>query len=85
MLKEPQEYESVFQELKADLQNSEEKNVLVFVSTAECDSVCAVRILQVCAQHIKAPLNNASVPQGRACQLGDSNIVHPESISGAFA
>ena len=47
MLREPQEYEALFQELKADLQNSEEKNVLVFASTAECDSVCAVRILQV--------------------------------------
>lgn len=47
MLKEPHEYEALFQEVKADLQNSEEKKVLIFVSTSECDSVCAVRILQV--------------------------------------
>ncbi|EIE25746.1 CDC45-like protein [Coccomyxa subellipsoidea C-169] len=47
MLKEPHEYEALFQEVKADLQNSEEKKVLIFVSTSECDSVCAVRILQL--------------------------------------
>lgn len=47
MLKEPHEYEALFQQVKADLQNSEEKKVLIFVSTSECDSVCAVRILQV--------------------------------------
>lgn len=47
MLREPHEYEALFQQVKADLQNSEEKKVLIFVSTTECDSVCAVRILQV--------------------------------------
>ncbi len=63
MLREPQEYEAVFQELKADLQNSEEKNVLVFASTAECDSVCAVRILQVRADCKLLPGHTGGVPQ----------------------
>jgi hypothetical protein len=47
MLKQPDEYEALFQEVKADLQSSDEKKVLIFVSTADCDSVCAVRLLQV--------------------------------------
>jgi hypothetical protein len=47
MLVEPQGYQALFQELRADLQSTDEKKVLVFVSTAECDSVCAARILQV--------------------------------------
>ncbi len=47
MLKEPHEYEALFQEVKGDLQSSDEKKLLIFVSTATCDSVCAVRLLQV--------------------------------------
>ncbi|CAL8469810.1 g9352 [Coccomyxa elongata] len=47
MLTEPNEYGALFQQIKADLQNSEEKKVLIFVSTSECDSVCAVRVLQL--------------------------------------
>ena len=47
MLVEPAGYEALFQELRADLQATDEKKILIFVSTAECDSVCAVRTLQV--------------------------------------
>ena len=47
MLVEPHGYQALFQELRADLQSTDDKKVLVFVSTAECDSVCAARILQV--------------------------------------
>lgn len=54
MLTEPNEYGALFQQIKADLQNSEEKKVLIFVSTSECDSVCAVRVLQVGMQHSTA-------------------------------
>ena len=47
MLIGPQSYEHTFRDIQQSLQSSDEKNVIICASTAECDSVCAVRILQV--------------------------------------
>ena len=47
MLIGPQSYEHTFRDIQQSLQSSDEKNVIICASTAECDSVCGVRILQV--------------------------------------
>jgi len=47
MLTGPQNYEQTFRDIQLSLQSSDEKNVIICASTAECDSVCGVRILQV--------------------------------------
>ena len=39
-------YERTFRDIQLSLQSSDEKNVIICASTAECDSVCGVRILQ---------------------------------------
>lgn len=46
MLIGPHNYERIFRDIQLSLQSSDEKNVIVFASTSECDSVCGVRILQ---------------------------------------
>ena len=38
--------QDMYDAVKTEVCSSEERKVLVYVSTAECDSVCAVRILQ---------------------------------------
>ena len=48
MLVEPTQFEELFDgALRDDLASSEDKKLVVFVSTGEADSVCATRILQV--------------------------------------
>lgn len=48
MLVAPGQFEELFDgALREDLASSEDKKLLVFVSTGEADSVCATRILQV--------------------------------------
>jgi hypothetical protein len=48
MLVEPGHFEELFDgALRDDLASSEDKKLVVFVSTGEADSVCATRILQV--------------------------------------
>jgi hypothetical protein len=48
MLVEPNHFEELFDgALRDDLASSEDKKLVVFVSTGEADSVCATRILQV--------------------------------------
>lgn len=48
MLVAPSQFEELFDgALLEDLASSEDKKLLVFVSTGEADSVCATRILQV--------------------------------------
>jgi hypothetical protein len=39
-------YERIFRDIQLSLQSSDEKNIIICASTAECDSVCGVRILQ---------------------------------------
>ena len=48
MIVGPDSFEGLWNEaITADLADSEDKKLLVFVSTAEADSVCAIHILQV--------------------------------------
>ncbi len=48
MLVAPSQFEELYDgALREDLASSEDKKLLVFVSTGEADSVCATRILQV--------------------------------------
>lgn len=53
MLVAPGQFEELFDgALREDLASSEDKKLLVFVSTGEADSVCATRILQtICRAH----------------------------------
>lgn len=50
MLVGPEDYQDVYDVLKSDVHTSEDKSVLIFVATDSCDSVCAVKVLQV---HLK--------------------------------
>lgn len=43
----PEQYVALYEAVKADAYQSEDRKVVVFVSALEADSVCAVRILQV--------------------------------------
>ena len=45
-------YERTFRDIQLSLQSSDEKNVIICASTAECDSVCGVRILQASSTSI---------------------------------
>lgn len=47
MLVKPDAYSEVYENLKQELHNSSDKQVLIFVATDSCDSVCAVKVLQV--------------------------------------
>lgn len=51
MLVVPEAYAQVYQAIQDDIHNSEEKHVTIFVATDSCDSVCAVKVLQVSATH----------------------------------
>lgn len=49
MIVGPDKFEELWERgIKADLTESEDKKLLIFVSSTEADSVCAVHILQVC-------------------------------------
>ncbi len=41
------QFAHLYEVIKADFPSSEEKKLIVFVSAADCDSVCALRILSV--------------------------------------
>ena len=47
MLVGPEHYQQVYESLREDLHDSEEKKVLIFAATDSCDSVCALKVLQV--------------------------------------
>ena len=48
MIVGPDKFEELWERgVKADLAESEDKKLLIFVSSTEADSVCAVHILQV--------------------------------------
>ncbi len=47
MLVPPEGYVQVYDSIKADFYQSQERKVLVFVATDSCDSVCATKTLQV--------------------------------------
>lgn len=53
MLVGPDQYEEVYLGLREELHASEQKKVLVFVATDSCDSVCAVKTLQVMLKHCR--------------------------------
>lgn len=40
-------FDTLYEDIKSDFPSSEDKKVIVFVSAADCDSVCALRILSV--------------------------------------
>ena len=44
----PEQYVPLYEAVKADAYASDDRKVVVFASAGEADSVCAVRILQVC-------------------------------------
>lgn len=46
MLVVPEQYQQVYDSIKADFYNSQERKVLVFVAIDSCDSVCATKTLQ---------------------------------------
>ena len=48
MLNGPDDFREVWEAIKHEMASSEEQKVTIFVSTQDCDSVCAVRMLQVC-------------------------------------
>ena len=52
MLIDSHNYERTFRDIQLSLQSSDEKNVIICASTAECDSVCGVRILQASSTSI---------------------------------
>lgn len=57
MLVEPNQFEELFDgALRDDLASSEDKKLVVFVSTGEADSVCATRILQVRVLRCSCPV-----------------------------
>jgi len=43
----PEQYVPLYEAVKADAYQSDDRKVIVFVSASEADSVAAVRILQV--------------------------------------
>ncbi len=47
MLVPPEGYVQVYDSIKQDFYQSQERKVLVFVATDSCDSVCATKTLQV--------------------------------------
>ncbi len=47
MLVPPEGYVQVYESIKQDFYQSQERKVLVFVATDSCDSVCATKTLQV--------------------------------------
>jgi len=56
MLVPPEGYVQVYDSIKQDFYQSQERKVLVFVATDSCDSVCATKTLQVltvshCSDH----------------------------------
>ena len=64
MLVGPDLYEKVYSNLREEVQTSEQKKVLVFVATDTCDSVCAVKTLQVMppAMHVFCNTQKPSIP-----------------------
>lgn len=55
----PGQFEELFDgALREDLASSEDKKLLVFVSTGEADSVCATRILQVRVEGMRARISD---------------------------
>ena len=47
MLISPLDFVQLYDTIKQETFDSAERKVTIFVSTSECDSVCAVRLLQV--------------------------------------
>ena len=47
MINFPEQYVPLYEAVKADAYQSDDRKVIVFVSASEADSVAAVRILQV--------------------------------------
>jgi hypothetical protein len=42
-----EQYGHLYEGIKSDFPSSEDKKLIIFVSAAECDSVCALRLLTV--------------------------------------
>ncbi len=74
MLVPPEGYVQVYDSIKQDFYQSQERKVLVFVATDSCDSVCATKTLQVltispCRDHnldcqcLTASLTHHSAPR----------------------
>ena len=53
MLVPPEQYVQVYDSIKDDFYNSQERKVLIFVATDSCDSVCATKTLQVCSESLR--------------------------------
>lgn len=47
MLTGPEDFRELWEAIKHEMACSEEQKVTIFVSTQDCDSVCAIRIMQV--------------------------------------
>ena len=70
-------WEDLFSEIRADIRTSEEKKVTVFVSSTECDSVCATRIFQAgdrCTR-LGCSASKFSLPQSTACMRRTSCLM----------
>ena len=46
MLTGPEDFRELWEAIKHEMACSEEQKVTIFVSTQDCDSVCAIRMLQ---------------------------------------
>ena len=75
MLVVPEEYANVYRAIQEDIHNSEEKHVTIFVATDSCDSVCAVKVLQVCSRHVLDALLPASAITRDTVANGSSGVV----------
>jgi hypothetical protein len=47
MIVSPKDFLGVYQSIKVEMNSNKERKLVVYASREECDSVCAVKILQV--------------------------------------